>query len=90
MIKSKKLSARALYAVMALALVAGLTLVPAMPVSAAISGGSVTGHTADDLVVEATDVDYDVSFDTDIAATAVSLWLIFPSEYTITDGDLGT
>ncbi|MDD4531154.1 MAG: hypothetical protein PHH21_00405, partial [Candidatus Pacebacteria bacterium] len=61
-----------------------------MQASAAISGGSVAGNAAADLVVNTSDADYNISFDTDVGATANQLWIIFPAGYAITNGDLGT
>ena len=58
--------------------------------SAAVSGGTIAGTAAADLVVGAANADYDVAFDTNVAATAASLTITFPAGYAITDGDLGT
>jgi len=57
---------------------------------ATVSGGSITGNAAADLVVGAANADYNVSFDTNVAATATTITLTFPAGYTITDGSLGT
>ena len=52
---------------------------------ATVSGGSITGNAAADLVVGAANADYNVSFDTNVAATATTITLTFPAGYTITD-----
>lgn len=57
---------------------------------ATVSGGSVTGNTAADLVVATADADYNVSFDTDITADATTTTITFPTGYTITDGAIAT
>ena len=56
---------------------------------AAISGGAISGVGASDLIVNTTNADYNVSFDTNIGATATQLWVIFPEGYTIPNGSLG-
>ena len=57
---------------------------------AAISDGTVAGNAAADLVAGATDADYNIAFDTNIATTATAIIMTFPSGYAITDGSLAT
>ena len=78
------------FIVSALILAFGAYILFAGQAQAAISGGTVAGNAAADLVVGATNVDYNVSFDTDVGADALQLWVIFPEGYTITNGSLTT
>ncbi|PIZ99480.1 MAG: hypothetical protein COX77_01380, partial [Candidatus Komeilibacteria bacterium CG_4_10_14_0_2_um_filter_37_10] len=89
LLKNKMSSKILIVALLTIALVGGV-FIPTEPAAAAISGGTVAGNAAADLVVNTSGADYNVTFDTDIAATADSLWVIFPVGYTITDGDLTT
>lgn len=56
--------------------------------SATVSGGAVAGNSEADLIVSATNADYNVTFDTDQAATATTITVTFPAAFTITDGAL--
>jgi len=57
---------------------------------AAISSGSVAGASTADLVVNTADADYDFSFQTNTSAVAEQIFITFPAQFSITDGDLGT
>ena len=77
-------------AIAAIAAISGLLLVFVPDVGATVSGGSVTGNAAADLVVGAANADYNVSFDTSATSTAATITITFPTGYTITDGLIGT
>ena len=73
-------AAVAFAAVLAVALVvAG----PARTAEATVSGGTIAGVAAADLVAGAENADYDVAFDTDIVATATTITVTFPVGYVI-------
>ncbi|MDO8469620.1 MAG: Ig-like domain-containing protein [bacterium] len=73
--------------VVAFVLIGGFVLVP--NAHATVSGGSVAGTAAADLVVGAANADYNVSFDTNTTSTATTLTVTFPAGYAITNGSLG-
>ncbi len=77
-------------AIAAITAISGLLLAFIPNASATVSGGSITGNAAADLVVGAADADYNVSFDTSATSTATTITVTFPTGYTITDGVIGT
>ncbi|MBI3638634.1 hypothetical protein HY227_02735, partial [Candidatus Wolfebacteria bacterium] len=56
---------------------------------AAFTTSTLSGNAAADLVVGATDADYNILFDTNVSNTASTITVTFPTGYTITDGNLG-
>jgi hypothetical protein len=62
----------------------------ATPAFAIISGASVGGTTAADLIVAVADADYDIAFDTGVTAGATNIFLTFPAGYSITNGTIAT
>lgn len=55
-----------------------------------ISSSTITGNTTADLVVGAKDADYNIMFITDAANNATSVSITFPTNYSITQGAIGT
>ncbi|MBU4022788.1 hypothetical protein KJ591_00250, partial [Patescibacteria group bacterium] len=90
MFSKKKVFGRALLVSLTVTLMIGGVFVYVTPAQAIISGGTIAGVAATDLVAGATNVDYSVAFDTDITAIANQIVVTFPAGYTITDGDLTT
>ena len=56
---------------------------------ATISSGTIAGNAERDLVVATTSADYNVVFETDVPTTTKVITVTLPSNYTITDGNLG-
>ncbi len=57
---------------------------------ATVSGGSLSASSTSDLVVGTANAKYNMSFLTDIAATATTITVTFPTGFSITDGSIST